>query len=87
MTRIPYGVAFAPAVLSKMRNDLFYHLKDESILYFFDDLLIFSEDIDSHTDLLIKVFDILQKSGFTVSKKNVGCSDPILTIRSYYGWW
>ena len=50
-------------------NELFYHLKDEGISYFFDDVLLFSEDIEAHKTLLLKVFDILQKNGITVSKR------------------
>ena len=44
---MPFGLKNVPSKFLNIMNSIFYHISHISIAYI-DDLLIFSEDIDSH---------------------------------------
>src|SRR5436190_11099195 len=69
--RIPYGLKVGSGILSKVMDDIFHDLKYKHCLNFIDDLICFSDDVESHIKLLETVFDRLKKHSLTVNPKKV----------------
>ena len=49
-------------------NKVFFDLLDIGVVVYLDDVLIYSKDINSHKDLLMKVFEILKKNKLYVKE-------------------
>jgi hypothetical protein len=59
---MPFGVTNAPAQFMNMMNDLLGEYLDRFVLVFLDDILIYSADIDQHTEHLRQVLQCLRKN-------------------------
>ena len=57
---MPFGLTNAPATFMRAMNNLFADLLDRGVVCFLDDVLIYSESIESHVALLKNVFDRLR---------------------------
>ena len=61
-TRLPFGVASAPAIFQKMMDTVLQGL--QGVLCYIDDILVSGENEASHFKLLEKVFGQLEKHRF-----------------------
>jgi hypothetical protein len=69
---MPFGLCNAPGTFPAMINKVLHDLLDEGVTVYFDDILIYSEDKESHIKLVEKVLQKLQDNHLCVSiKKSV----------------
>ncbi|KAL8089957.1 hypothetical protein AgCh_039426 [Apium graveolens] len=57
---MPFGLNNAPASFQAIMNDVFSACKRKFVLVFFDDILVYGPDLDSHEKHLQLVFDVLR---------------------------
>nr|CAD2195887.1 unnamed protein product [Meloidogyne enterolobii] len=61
MTRLPFGLKNAPSIFQRLMDKI---LKDlENVTAYIDDILVHSEDFESHIETLNDVFNRLEKAG------------------------
>lgn len=65
---MPFGLTNAPSTFQGIMNRIFEGLLRIYVLVFFDDILIYSPDIESHVAHLRTIFGILQRNHFLVKK-------------------
>ena len=58
---MPMGLTNAPATFMRAMNNLFVDLLDRGVVVFLDDVLIYSDSLESHLELLAKVFERFRK--------------------------
>lgn len=58
-TRMPFGLATAPHTFIRLMHQIFHQVKHASV--FFDDLIIFSDNVEDHKRHLADVFALLEK--------------------------
>lgn len=66
---MPFGLCNAPSTFQALMNSIFRPLMRKSVLVFFDDILIYSKDWDSHLIHVREVFSILQDNKLSVKFK------------------
>ena len=59
---MPFGLCNAPAYWSRLMDAIFGGLKYQCIVYFIDDILIYSKDFESHLQAVTKVFMRLRRA-------------------------
>lgn len=64
---MPFGLTNAPAVFQHFMNDVFRDMLDHTVLIYLDDILVFSENPDQHTDHVKKVLQRLIDNGLYCS--------------------
>jgi hypothetical protein len=64
--RMPFGIKIAPAFFTAILNDLFRKLLYKGVIIYIDDILIYSDTVDRHFELLQEVFDILRKANLKI---------------------
>ncbi|KAL7883683.1 hypothetical protein SRHO_G00013410 [Serrasalmus rhombeus] len=62
-TRMPFGLGNAPATFQRLMGVVLGDLTFDILLIYLDDIIIFSEDFDSHCDRLELVFKRLRQHG------------------------
>jgi len=71
-TVMPFGLCNAPSTFQSMINDVFHDLLDEGVVVYLDDILIYSEDEDSHINLVRRVMERIRVAKLCCSiKKSV----------------
>jgi transcription initiation factor IIE alpha subunit len=69
---MPFGLCNAPGTFQAMINKVLHELLDEGVIVYIDDILIYSEDEESHIRLVKKVLQKLQDNHLCASiKKSV----------------
>lgn len=63
---MPFGLTNAPAIFQSIMNIIFASLLMKGVLVFMDDILIYSETLEEHVQLLHQVFQILKEHQFFV---------------------
>ena len=58
---MPFGLTNAPATFQSIMNLIFAHLLRKGVLVFMDDILIYSQTLPEHLELLQQVFQILRE--------------------------
>ncbi len=67
--KIPFGISGAPLTFQRLINHVHQGLIGKSVFTFLDDVIIVSENIDSHLRRLIEVFDRFSEAGLTLRYK------------------
>ncbi|GJZ44771.1 ty3-gypsy retrotransposon protein [Tanacetum coccineum] len=75
-TVMPFGLSNAPSTFQALMNDVFRSLLRRCVLVFFDDILVFSPNWETHLTHLRLVLSILQTNSLyaKLSKCEFGCS-------------
>lgn len=68
MTRMGMGVRYAPSQLQRRLEALFVDLADNVIVYL-DDIIVSTDTLEEHVDVLLVVIDRLYKAGFQINVK------------------
>lgn len=69
---MPFGLRNAPSIFKTVMNSIFCPYLRKFILVFFDDILVYSPDWETHLSHVRKVFEILRQHQFFIKqKKNV----------------
>ena len=66
-TRLPQGLATAPAIFQTAMNEMLGDLKDTCALAYMDDVIVFSSTLDEHISHLQQVFQRIQEFGLKMS--------------------
>lgn len=64
--KLPFGVSGAPLTFQRLVNKVLHGLLGKQVFAFIDDIIIVSQDVDSHITLLQEVFDRLYQAGLTL---------------------
>lgn len=69
-TKVPFGLCNGPAVFTRFISQVLKPLlKDKTIQVYIDDILLGTETIEEHINVLQKLFDILRKNKLSVQIK------------------
>jgi hypothetical protein len=66
---MPFGLSNAPAAFQRFMNDIFADMLDVCVVVYLDDILIYSDDLDSHRKHVREVLKRLRKNGLFASEK------------------
>ncbi|MCH81106.1 RNA-directed DNA polymerase (Reverse transcriptase), partial [Trifolium medium] len=66
---MPFGLMNAPSTFQSLMNDVFRSLLRKHVLVFFDDILIYSKDWDSHIKHLKEVLSLLNDHKLVANRK------------------
>ena len=64
---MPFGLTNAPAVFQHLMNDVFRQYLDQFVVIYLDDILIFSNSMEEHTEHVLKVLKLLQENALYAS--------------------
>lgn len=69
-TVLPFGLSVSPNIFERILNTILQKYKLPFLVHYFDDIVIFSDNIQEHTDHIEKIFQICQQEGlkFKLSK-------------------
>ena len=68
---MPFGLTNATAAFMDLMNRVFKDYLDQFVIVFIDDILIYSRSVEEHVEHLQIVLNILKKSSYMLSSKNV----------------
>ncbi|CAM8889633.1 unnamed protein product [Rhodiola kirilowii] len=73
---LPFGLTNAPATFQSLLNQVLSPFLRQFVLVFFDDILIYSKECESHIEHLTKVLELLRRERFylKLSKCEFGVS-------------
>lgn len=72
---MPFGLSNAPATFQSLMNEVFRPLLRKSVLVFFDDILVYSQNESLHQQHLTEVLNLLQRHQLYANRKKCqfGC--------------
>jgi len=66
---MPFGLTNAPATFQALMNDVFRPYLRRYVLVFFDDILVYSPDLNSHKEHLFTVLSLLRQHQLYANSK------------------
>ena len=82
-TRMPFGVVNAPGVFQRLMQEILHGIDDDRISVYIDDILIVSNTISEHFELLRKVFHKLHYVGLRLGPKKCEFLQPKVNYLGY----
>ncbi|UYV62671.1 hypothetical protein LAZ67_2001503, partial [Cordylochernes scorpioides] len=67
--RLPFGLRTAPAIFNRILSSILQKYDLKNVISYFDDILVFSNDTQSHLEHLKEIFEILQEEGIQLRKE------------------
>ena len=58
----PFGLSNSPAVFMKLMNRIFHDMTDRKLIFYVDDILIYSDNLDDHLKDIAEVFNRLKNN-------------------------
>ena len=75
---MPFGLTNAPATFQGLMNDVFAPLLRKGVLVFMDDILIYSENLESHAQLLAAVLQLLADHNLFAKTSKCSFAQPTI---------
>ena len=69
-TVMPFGLANAPATFQNLMNDVLREFLDKGVVVYIDDILIYSENLEQHIQLVKKVLKKIADYNLAVAAQN-----------------
>jgi len=66
---IPFGLVNAPPTFQRITNKILREFLDHGVVVYIDDILLYSQNMDDHFKLVLKVLDRLEQHDLAVSLK------------------
>ncbi|KAJ9555026.1 hypothetical protein OSB04_009640 [Centaurea solstitialis] len=80
---MPFGLSNAPSTFMRLMNHIFKPLIGQCVVVYFDDILVFSRDIQSHIYHLRQVFTILRDQKLYANREKCGFCLPEVLFLGY----
>ena len=81
---MPFGLTNAPAIFQSFMNDIFRPFLRKIILVFFDDILIYSRNLDDHLQHLKNTFELLKKHSLLSKRSKCYFAQTIVEYLGHY---
>lgn len=75
---MPFDITNAPATFQALMNSIFKPLLQRYVLFFFDNILIYSHTLSDHVQHVDRVLEILREHRLSVNKKKCSFGQPRL---------
>jgi len=82
--KAPFGLSISPSALNRLMFDIFADLRYKFVIVFFDDLLIYSPDMNSHLDHVKETLKRLREANLTVNPGKINFAQSELKFLGHH---
>ena len=82
--RLPFGLCSAPAIFSKLMDNVLSGLSWEVCLYYLDDIIVFSRGWQEHLDRLKMVFSRLREANLRLGSRKCTLARSLVTFLGHH---